>query len=88
MEQRGMVESGGAAVACAVAAAVTFQVVAGGIDWALVLGIGMCAGIAGAANYQARSGHSAKVADEAPDVSPPDSEDGGAVTDGTTSIQD
>ena len=88
MEQRGMAESGGAAVACAVAAAATFQVVAGGIDWPLVLGIGLCAGIAGAANYKARTGHSANVADEAPAVAPPDGEDGGAVTDGTTSIQD
>lgn len=88
MEKRGMLESGGAALACAIAAAVTFRVVAGGVDWILVLGIGMCAGIAGAANYQARTGHSAKVADEAPDVAPPDSEDGGAVTEGTTSIQD
>lgn len=67
MDRRGTVESGGAAVACAVAAAATFQVVAGAIDWALVLGIGVCAGIAGAANYRARVGHSENVADEAPE---------------------
>lgn len=66
MDQRGMLESGGAALACTLAAAVTFQAITGGIDWALVLGIGMCAGIAGAANYQARTKHSDLVADEAP----------------------
>lgn len=66
MERRGMVESGGAALACAVAAAATFQVILGGVDWILVVGIGMCAGIAGAANYQARTNHSDLVADEAP----------------------
>ena len=66
MERRGTIEAGGAAVACAVAAAATFQVVTGGIDWALVVGIGMCAAIAGAANYQARTTHSEQVADEAP----------------------
>lgn len=66
MEQRGIVEAGGAALACALAAAGTFQVVAGVVDWVLVVGIGMCAGIAGAANYRARTGHSANVADEAP----------------------
>ena len=66
MDRRGNVESGGAALACAVAAAVTFQVVAGAVDWVLVIGIGMCAGIAGAANYRARTGHSESVADEAP----------------------
>lgn len=66
MEKRGMAESGGAALACALAAAVTLQFVAGTIDWTLVVGIGMSAGIAGAANYQARTGHSEKVADEAP----------------------
>ncbi|SFS11672.1 hypothetical protein SAMN05216559_3920 [Halomicrobium zhouii] len=66
MDQRGAAESGGAALACAVAAAATFQVVASTVDWALVLGIGMCAGIAGAANYQARTKHSDHVADEAP----------------------
>lgn len=86
MEQRGMVEAGGAALACAVAAAVTFQVVGGTVDWVFVLGIGMCAGIAGAANYQGRTKHSEKVADEAP-VETVDDETA-AVTDGTTSIQD
>lgn len=68
MEKRGMAESGGAALACALAAAVTFQFVAGMIDWTLVVGIGTSAGIAGAANYQARITHSQKVADEAPDA--------------------
>ena len=66
MERRGMGEVGGAALACALAATGTFQVVAGTIDWVLVAGIGLCAGIAGAANYQARTSHSEQVADEAP----------------------
>jgi|AntDeeMinimDraft_4_1070355.scaffolds.fasta_scaffold00155_14 hypothetical protein len=66
MDRRGIAESGGAALACALAAAATFQALDVTIDWALVLGFGMCAGIAGAANYQARTKHSEKVADEAP----------------------
>ncbi len=69
MDRRGLVESGGAAVACALAAAATFQVVAGTIDWVLVLGIAMCAAIAASANYRARVGHSEQVADEVSDVS-------------------
>lgn len=68
MDRRGLVESGGAAVACALAAAATFQVVAGTIDWVLVLGIAMCAAIAASANYRARVGHSEQVADEVSDV--------------------
>ena len=75
MEQRGMVESGGAALACALAAAVTFSFVAGTVDWVLVIGIGTCAAIAGAANYRARTGHSQRVADEAPDATVGDGRD-------------
>lgn len=66
MDRRGIAEIGGAALACAAAAAITFQVVAGTIDWLLVVGIGMTAAIAAAANYQARTTHSSMVADEAP----------------------
>lgn len=88
MDRRGAAESGGAALACAVAAAATFQAVAGAIDWALVLGIGTCAGIAGAANYQARTKHSERVADEAPAGAPPDGEEGSSMTEGTTSVRD
>lgn len=66
MDRRGTVEIGAAAIACAAAAAITFEVVAGRIDWLLVVGIGMTAAIAAAANYQARTSHSAAVADEAP----------------------
>ena len=69
MDRRGLVESGGTALACALAAAGTFQFVAGTIDWVLVLGIAMCAAIAASANYRARVDHSEQVADEAPDVS-------------------
>lgn len=61
-----LAEVGGAALACTVAAAVTLQVVAGTVDLMLVVGIGMVAGIASAANRQARSQHSDLVADEAP----------------------
>jgi len=68
MEQRHVLEAGGSAVACTVAAAATFQYVAGAIDWAFVLGIGVCAAIAASANYQARTSHSEHVADEAPTV--------------------
>lgn len=68
MEQRHVVEAGGTAVACTIAAAATFQVVGGAIDWAFVLGIGLCAAIAASANYQARTSHSEQVADSAPTV--------------------
>lgn len=66
MDCRGIAEMGGAALACAAAAAGTFQVVAGTIDWLLVTGIGMTATIAAAANYRARTSHSDAVADTAP----------------------
>lgn len=68
MDHRHVLEAGGTAVACLVAAAGTFRFVAGAIDWVFVLGIGLCAGIAASANYQARTGHSEQVADEAPTV--------------------
>lgn len=54
-------EVGGAALACTVAAAVTTQVVANTIDPMLALGIGMVAGIAAAANRQARVSHAQYV---------------------------
>jgi len=59
-------EVGGAALACALAAAVTMQVVAGAMDGLTVAGIGMTAAIAAAANRQARERHTAAVAEEAP----------------------
>ena len=68
MDRRHAVEAGGAAVACTLAAGLTFEFVAGRIDPAFVLGIGLCAGIAASANYRARTGHSERVAAEAPDV--------------------
>lgn len=68
MEQRQVLEAGGTALACTIAAAATFQYVGGAIDWAFVLGIGLCAAIAAAANYQARTSHSEQVADSAPTV--------------------
>lgn len=68
MDQRHVLEGGGAAVACTVAAAATFQYVAGTVDWVFVLGIGLCAAIAASANYRARTAHSEQVADEAPTV--------------------
>ena len=66
MDRRGIAEIGGAALACEAAAAITFRVVAGTIDWLLVVGIGITAAIAAAANYQARTAHSNAVADSAP----------------------
>ena len=66
MDTRGLAEIAGASLACAVAAAGTFQVVAGTVDWLMVVGIGMTAAIAAAANYQARTTHSDAVADSAP----------------------
>ncbi|WP_226011559.1 hypothetical protein [Halomicrobium salinisoli] len=66
MDRREAIEAGGAALACMVAGAGTFYAVAGAVDWVLVLGIGMCAAIAAAANYRARVGHAEQVADEAP----------------------
>jgi len=68
MDRRHVAEAGGTAVACTVAAALTFEFVGGRIDPAFVLGIGLCAGIAESANYRARTGHSERVAAEAPDV--------------------
>jgi len=68
MDQRHVLEAGGGAVACTVAAAGTFQYVAGTIDPVFVFGIGLCAAIAASANYRARTGHSEQVADEAPTV--------------------
>lgn len=66
MDAYWLAEVAGAALACAVAAAVTLQVVAGTMDLMLVAGIAMVAGIAAAANRQARTRHSDLVADEAP----------------------
>ncbi|WP_225332764.1 hypothetical protein [Halomicrobium urmianum] len=66
MDRREALEAGGAALACMVAATGTFYAVAGVVDWALVLGIGVSAAIAAAANYRARVGHAEQVADEAP----------------------
>lgn len=71
-----LVEVGGAALACAAAAAVTLLVVAGTLDLMLVVGIGMVAGIAAAANRQARLSHSELVADEAPPDPGPEGSDG------------
>lgn len=68
MDRREAFEAGGAALACMVAATGTFYAVAGAVDWVLVLGIGVCAAIAAAANYRARVGHSERVADEAPEA--------------------
>jgi hypothetical protein len=61
MDRRGIVEVGGATLACGVAAALTLSWF-GGINWPLVLGIGICAGIAAAANYTAREKHASQVA--------------------------
>lgn len=61
-----LAEVGGAALACALAAAVTFAVVGGSVNVPLAVGIGMTAAIAAAANRQARRRHAAAVAEEAP----------------------
>lgn len=61
-----LAEVGGTALACALAAAVTMEVVAGAMDLMLVVGIAMTAAIAAAANRQARERHTAAVAEEAP----------------------
>jgi predicted ABC-type sugar transport system permease subunit len=61
-----LAEVGGAALACVLAAAVTFQVVGGSVNVPVVAGIGTTAAIAAAANRQARHRHAAAVADEAP----------------------
>jgi hypothetical protein len=90
MEQRHALEAGGTAVACSVAAAGTFQFVAGAIDWVFVLGIGLCAGIAASANYRARTSHSEQVADEAPTVDAEvlDDESNPSTLDETIEIED
>jgi hypothetical protein len=68
METRGIVEAVAAALISGVAAAGTLQVVAGTIDWPLVVGLATGAALAAAANYRARTGHAETVAEEAPEV--------------------
>jgi len=68
METRGIVEIGAAAVFSGGVAVGTLWVVAGAIDWPLVVGLTVGVAIAAAANYRARTGHAESVAEKAPDV--------------------
>ena len=63
-----MAEAGAAALISGAVAAGTVWMVAGTIDWMLVVGLAAGAAIAAAANYRARTGHADAVADEAPEV--------------------
>lgn len=66
MERRALLEVGGATAISVALAAVAVYVLVGGINWPMVVGAGMMAALATAANYRARTTHSAAVADEAP----------------------
>jgi hypothetical protein len=68
MEQRGIAEAGAAAGISGAVAAGTLVVVAGTIDWAVVVGLAAGGALAAAANYRARTGHAESVAAEAPEV--------------------
>jgi hypothetical protein len=89
MEQRGVLEAGGAALVSAGLAIGVLVVVVGAIDWVLVAGLAIGAAIAAAANYRARTGHADAVAEEAPEVTadnyerhtPPAAGDGGTEPD-------
>jgi hypothetical protein len=68
MEQRGIAEAGAAAGISGAVAAGTLVVVAGTIDWPVVVGLAAGGALAAAANYRARTGHAEGVAEEAPQV--------------------
>jgi len=63
-----MAEAGAAALISGAVAAGTVWMVAGTIDWVLVVGLAAGAAIAAAANYRARTGHAEAVVEEAPEV--------------------
>ncbi|EMA20698.1 hypothetical protein [Haloarcula argentinensis] len=96
MDRRGIAEIGGLSLAGGVLAIAVQQVLVGGIDWVLVVGLVACVGIAAAANYQARTKHAAQVATEAPAVTEdnyeqhgrPTAGDGGVPPDDTRSGDD
>jgi hypothetical protein len=68
MEQRGIAEAVAGALSSGGVATGTLLVVAGAVDWVLVVGFAMSVAIAAAANYRARTGHAEAVAEEAPAV--------------------
>ena len=82
MDRRGIAEVGGLSLAGGVLAIAAQQVIVGGIDWVLVVGLIACDGIAAAANYQARTKHAAQVATEAPAVTEDNYEQHGRPTAG------
>jgi len=90
MDRRGIAEIGGLSLGGGVLATVGQQVVVGGIDWVLVVGLMACIVIAAAANYQARTKHAAQVATEAPVVTEDNYEQHGRPTagDGGVSPED
>ena len=68
MDQRGLLEAGGAAVVSGALATAGLWLFAGGVDWVLVVGLTAGVALAAAANYRARTGHADGVAAEAPEV--------------------
>ena len=68
MDQRGLLEAGGAAVVSGTLATAGLWLFADSIDWVVVVGLSVGVALAAAANYRARTGHAAGVAAEAPDV--------------------
>jgi len=68
MDGRGLAETVGAALVSGGLAVAGLWLFAGRIDWLLVVGLVDCVTLATAANYRARSGHAAQVAEEAPEL--------------------
>jgi len=68
MDQRGLLEAGGAAVVSGGLATAGLWLFVGAGDSVLVVGLAAGVGIAAAANYRARTGHADGVAAEAPEV--------------------
>jgi len=75
MDQRGLLEAGGAAVVSGGLATAGLWLFVGAVDWVLVTGLTVGVAIAAAANYRARTGHADGVAEEAPEVTADDFED-------------
>lgn len=82
MNRRGLAEIGGLSLAAGVLGIAGQQVVVGGVDPVLVVGLMACVGIAAAANYQARRKHAAQVEAEAPAVTAENYEQHGRPTAG------
>lgn len=68
MDGQGIVETVSLAIACAIVATVTFDVVAGVIDWAVVLIVAVVVGIGKALSYSIKADSDDSVGAESRDV--------------------